>query len=452
MIDRRIIEFRKALKAIARGQFKVSAPADASDEIGKLGADIMRLSQMLESMFETFRTLSEITEKINAGLLLDEVLEQVYVSFRKLIPYNRIGFSILEQNGDLVKARWARSEAPEMKITQGYSSPLKGSSLERIIKTGKPRIINDLEQYRQRHPDSESTRLIIEEGMRSSLTCPVIAMGKPVGFVFFSSMEKNTYRKAHVEVFTQISGQLSMVLEKGRLYQELIEINNLKNKLLGMAAHDLRSPITLFKGYLGLLVEGYIGDVPQNQKEILNTMNRAAETMLALINDLLDVSAIESGNLDLRKKTTNVGAYLADLCSGCELLARKKNIEIALQVADDLPKIPLDRDRIAQVVDNLVSNAIKYSHPNTKVTIKAESKTDGVWITVIDQGQGIPAEEIPKLFSDFGKTSVRPTDGERSTGLGLAIVKRIVQAHGGKVGVKSQVGKGSAFRFMLPCR
>ena len=106
-----------------------------------------------------------------------------------------------------------------------------------IIDTGKPRILNDLEEYLSEHPDSESTHLIVEEGMRSSLTCPLIALGKPLGFIFFSSMQKNTYRDIHVELFLQIAAQLGLIAEKGKLYENSVELNVLKNKFLGILVY-----------------------------------------------------------------------------------------------------------------------------------------------------------------------------------------------------------------------
>ena len=230
MVDPRITRYRDAALAMKQGRFIVDVPVGQEDEVGQLGKALGELGRVLEAQFEQIQALARITERVNAGLILDEVLSYVFESFRPLIPYERIGFSLLEDHGRIVRARWARSDAPEMKITAGYSQPIAGSSLQQIIQTGRPRILNDLVAYLQEHPNSESTQLIIEEGMRSSLTCPLIALGKPVGFMFFSSVQPNTYRNAHVELFLQIAGQLATIVEKSRLYQELVELNQLKDR------------------------------------------------------------------------------------------------------------------------------------------------------------------------------------------------------------------------------
>jgi diguanylate cyclase (GGDEF)-like protein len=222
--DNRVSLYREAAKALRQGQFDISIPIGASDEVSELGEELRALAAALKSQSEQSSMLAKITERVNEGLLIDEVLDHVYENFFSLIPYDRIGLALLEEGNAVVRAYWARSEATEIKLPLGYSAGLVGSSLESIIQTGRPRILNDLEGYLERHSESDSTRRIVDEGMRSSLTCPLIVKGQPVGFLFFSSMKTNTYEEAHQELFLRIAGQLSMTLEKGRIYKELLDI------------------------------------------------------------------------------------------------------------------------------------------------------------------------------------------------------------------------------------
>ena len=231
---------------------------------------------------------------------------------------------------------------------------------------------------------------------------------------------------------------------------QLEELNELKNKFLGIAAHDLRNPIDIFRGYLTILLKGTVGKMSQPQEDILKNMNRVNDNMLNLINDLLDVNTIESGKLELKKEKVDLNQYLQQIYEENALLAKAKSMSLKLNLELSLIEISLDRNRIGQVVNNLINNAIKYSYPETEIILSAKRKDNEVVISVTDQGQGIPTEERSKLFSDFGKTSVRPTAGEKSTGLGLAIVKRMVEAHKGRIWVESEVGKGSTFYFSLP--
>jgi diguanylate cyclase (GGDEF)-like protein len=242
MADPRILQYREALVAMRTGSYEIDIPLGPDDEVAELGRELKDLSSSLKRRLGETEKLSKITEKVNAGLVLDEVLNFVYDSFRSLIPYDRIGLALIERRGKIVRARWARSQALDIKIPQGYWVPLKGSTLANIIDTGEPRILNDLEAYLAEHPNSDSTRRVVEEGMRSSLTCPLIAKGRPTGFIFFSSMERNAYCEDHQDLFRRIAGQLSIIVEKSRLYEQLVHLNKelvvARNALAQQATHD----------------------------------------------------------------------------------------------------------------------------------------------------------------------------------------------------------------------
>ncbi len=225
--DHRIAACRRAAEAMAGGDFHPPLPPASdgpeADELDRLGRALSRLGLELERRLSEATALVRLGETLNAGVFLDEVLDRVFESFRPVIPYDRIGCSMLEDEGRIVRAVWVRSAVSEPRLRVGYRAPLAGSSLARIIETGRPRVINDLERYLHDHPGSDSTRLVLSEGVRSSLTCPLVAMGKRVGFVFFSSHRPDTYTERHVELLALIAGQLSLVVEKGRLYADLLQ-------------------------------------------------------------------------------------------------------------------------------------------------------------------------------------------------------------------------------------
>lgn len=452
--DPRIVEYRDAALAMIGGRFDVELALAGNDEVAELGRALTKLGTTLEGKAEALRQLMRVTAKINSGLILDEILDHLYLSFRDVIPYDRIGFSLLSDDRRSVMAYWARSEAREVYLSKGYSVELATSSLREVMKTARPRIINDLEEYLASHPGSESTRLVYNEGMRSSLTCPLIAMGQPVGFMFFSSMKPGTYRDVHVDVFLQIAGLLSTIVEKGRMYQKLLELDALKNQFLGIAAHDLRNPLAAIKGFSDILISGSLArkDFSAEQLEALYHIRDSSQGMLSMVNDLLDVSAIEAGRLGITWEEVALESFLGSYYASALLMASQKSIDVVLHLPKSLPAIRGDRKRLNQVMDNLVSNAVKFSYSDSVVTIEAKELGEEVEISVTDQGQGIPEKELPMLFTDFGRTSVLPTQGEPSTGLGLAIVKRIVDAHGGRIFVESELGKGTSFRVRLPIR
>jgi signal transduction histidine kinase len=183
-------------------------------------------------------------------------------------------------------------------------------------------------------------------------------------------------------------------------------------------------------------------------------MHNISNSMLALVNDFLDVSTIEAGQLQLKLEPVLPDVFFTNCFETNKLLTKEKSITLKLDLEKELPIADIDSDRINQVISNLITNAIKYSVPYTEIILSVRRvKENEVVVAVSDQGQGIPKDDIHKLFKMFGKARVRPTAGEKSTGLGLAICKYIVEAHGCRIWVESEgMGKGSTFKFTLPLK
>jgi two-component system OmpR family sensor kinase len=231
---------------------------------------------------------------------------------------------------------------------------------------------------------------------------------------------------------------------------ELEHANRLKNQFLGMVAHDLRNPVATILVHSELLREDAGAGLSEEQAGYVSSVQRSSEFMLQMIDDLLDISSIEAGMLRLDRRPSDPHKLLEHTVGLNAGLAQKKHIHVSLQIEGVLPRLSLDEWKIAQVLNNLISNAVKYSQPGTAVEVRAVAEDRGVRISVRDRGPGIPEAERGKLFQPFGRTSVRSTDGERSTGLGLAISRRIVEGHGGRIWLESQAGVGSVFLFTLP--
>lgn len=258
----------------------------------------------------------------------------------------------------------------------------------------------------------------------------------------------------HVDLtqFTQLNNELvNLQRELSKRNEELAALNEQKNRFLGMAAHDLRNPLGAIAGFAKLLNAGVLGSLNEKQHELTEKIQRSSDFMLKLVNELLDVSKIEAGKLELNIEPIEILELLRQTICLHEYHADAKQIELRIDAVSTLPdRVWLDPDKIEQVISNLVSNAIKYSPSSTQILIRVQTKACDLLIEVIDQGQGIPAEEQETLFQPFQKTSVKSTAGEKSTGLGLAIVQRIVQGHGGGINVSSQPGQGSCFCVRLP--
>jgi len=463
--DERIANYIQAAEELKRGNFGISIPASPADDVGRLGQALQELARTLELRYRELQNLNRLTSHINSGLLLEEILLQVYNDFRDFIPYDRVGFALLEDEGRTLRSHWAKTEYPAIYLGQDYSGEMAESSLQKILNSGKPRILNDLEKYFIQKPQSDSTRLILKEGIQSSLTCPLIANSVPVGFIFFSSLEKNTYVDQHIEIYQQIAGQLSVIVEKGRLvselaqqkekveqqYQEVRRLMETQNSFMGIAAHDLRSPIASIQSVTDLLMTAEIKLQPDEKSEFLNDIRVQTRHMLGLLNDLLDVTRIEAGKLDLILISREMSHLLEETVRRNARLAAKKSTRVILEPVPP-GTVLADPTRIRQVLDNLISNAVKYSPRASLVRVRALQEEKCWRVEIEDQGPGITDHDRKRIFQDFARLSARPTDGEKSTGLGLSISRRVIAAHGGEIGVDSpsKSGEGATFWFTLP--
>jgi signal transduction histidine kinase len=231
-----------------------------------------------------------------------------------------------------------------------------------------------------------------------------------------------------------------------------LEITNQeKNDYVGMAAHDLRSPINSIYSYTDLLLDAKNTNLSEKQVSHINKIRTLSSKMITLLTETLDYTKIESGTVELHIQPFDYLATINEIVDEMHAFAKKKNITIEFDIQERKIALNFDRNRIEQVFINLISNAIKYSKPNTKVIIRVRKADNYVITDIIDQGIGIKEKEIEHIFKPFVKTSSLPTAGEDSVGLGLAIVKKLVEAHNGKIYVTSKPNVGSTFSFALPC-
>jgi two-component system sensor histidine kinase/response regulator len=236
-----------------------------------------------------------------------------------------------------------------------------------------------------------------------------------------------------------------------RLRLELLNQDDMaKNRLLCMAAHDLRNPLVSIRALAHLLRTGTGGEVSATQRDLLDTVYDASQSMLDLVSELLDVSVLEAGELKLTLAPTSLALLVAASVRLNNATAAEKGSSIVWQPGPLPPALALDEPKIRQVLNNLLGNAIKFSPPGSTITVESELTAKHCSIAIRDQGPGIPESERTRLFKDFSRTSVKPTGGESSTGLGLSICYKIMQAHAGSIRADNAPGGGARFRIIFP--
>lgn len=272
----------------------------------------------------------------------------------------------------------------------------------------------------------------------------------PEGVLAVASLDFQEQQKLRADVLGLNRELSNLTRQLHQANAELRELNQLKNQFLGMAAHDLRKPIGLIMTYGEFVLDEAGTQLSDQHRGFLRTCLTAATGMKQLIDDFLDIAVIESGKLRLDLVSLSAREILIGAEPVARLVAGKKQVMLLVESSADAQKLPVDAAKLQQVLLNLIANAVEHSAPGQRVWLSSRWENQHLVFAVRDEGPGIAPEEQARLFTAFGRVSTRKTAQERSTGLGLAIARRVVEAHGGQIGVESAPGHGATFFFSVP--
>lgn len=433
-----IVLLRKAIMKFSEN-VKFIKTEDISEEDRKLSS-------------EEKSALDAINEKVAAGQTLENMLDFLFEKTASFNPCDRISLAFLEENGARAVSYLTKASYSPLALKKGFWQDMAGSSLETALKEASPRIINDLEEYQKTRPDSPSCKLLLKEGVRSNMTCPLIIDGRKIGFMFRSSRQKNVYTAHHVFLHLSIAERLSQAIEKAYRIEQLEAANKSYLEMLGFVSHELKSPLASITMDATLLTEGYLDKLTGKQEEKVKQIISKSEYLMSLIKDYLDLARIEGGSMKLQiTKNVNLCEMAANISySLLDNLFKEKDIDFACDPPPEEIEAECDYDMIKIVLVNLLSNAVKYGKESGKIRLKMRKRQDFIFVSVWNEGPGFPQKEKSNLFKKFSRLKTPELMKQKGTGVGLYTVWRIIKLHGGHVDASSEEGKWAEFSFTLP--
>jgi signal transduction histidine kinase len=289
----------------------------------------------------------------------------------------------------------------------------------------------------------ESTDTTIDEGDEELITILVNQLGQALEN---ARLFEKTWR-AHQELEQKVDERTR---ELTSAVDEIKKVSKRKSDFISAVSHELRTPLTSIKGYASILLTGKLGDIPQDVRERLDKINRHSDELVHLVNDLLDISRIESGRVTMKQETQEIRyivGYAFDLLSG---QIKEKQLRFSFDIPDNANSVFVDHSQIERVFINLISNAIKFTPAQGTIIIRSYKMDKEIQVDIADTGCGIPEKDREAIFEEFYRVDNAINETVKGTGLGLTLVKRIIEAHNGKIWVKSKEGSGSTFSFTLP--
>jgi len=400
-----------------------------------------------EKMQELLKELSQDITRLDVDSLLKKLTERVREALRV----------------DVSDVRVPEGKAWRVIGVSGIESGqirLEGTGTARgrsrwIIENCKPLMIPDIRQS----TGFTGGETLLQTGIRGYLGVPLLSRGGDVmGILRALTYEPRTFTQAEVDLLQQLANGAAIALENAWLLEqtkkqalELEEANKAQADFAAMIAHDLRSPLTAVMSAAAFLQDGLVGPINEEQWKWLAKIEAQSRNLVGLVNNFLDLSKLEAGHIDLVKEETDLKGLIQNSLDNYLILAGEKKISLRSHADTGIDRIQADPRRLEQVFANLLSNALKFTSESGTIEVgMSQEGASEVKVWVKDNGVGISADEIGGLFEKYRQTTSGKTAEQKGTGLGLVICKMIVEAHGGKIWVESEEGKGSTFTFTLP--
>ena len=428
------------------------------DRIRQRTLELEERGVALEHSLEDVRAMGEVSRTIGSSLDLGEVLNTISTHALRLAGADACGIFELDAAREHLVIVWSMGlDEKLLKNLEGTRAPgearANGDPIVRVLATGQPLQIPDL-AAEARLPGQEE---YLRAGLRALLALPMGSAGASHIMVVYRR-EPGRLDERAVELLSTLANQSRVAIDNARLFKELDDksrqleaASRHKSDFLANVSHELRTPMNAILGFNELILDQAYGPISQDMRRPLTDIQQSGKHLLRVINDVLDLSKIEAGRMQLVLGEYAVADTVAAVRASLASLAMEKGLEFVTSVSEDLPLAYGDSKRIVQCLTNLAGNALKFTQKG-RVEIGAESVNGELRFRVSDTGIGIPGERIGGLFAEFQQADATISRDFGGTGLGLSITKRFVEMHGGRVWAESEVGQGSTFFFTIPLR
>ena len=409
------------------------------------------LAESLEQQTATSETLKTISR---SSFDLNRVLQELVKSAVKLGRADAGGLYLKQSSGAYHLVAAYSADAGLLKFLETHTREIHGrpnTATGRAVTSGQPAQIEDV--------GAESGYPWPGAGFTTAFAVPILRDGLPIGTIFASKVLKEPFTQKQADLITTFADQAGIAIENVRLFNEIREkgrqlelANRHKSEFLANVSHELRTPLNAIIGFSEVLLERMGGAINEKQEEYLNDIHSSGRHLLALINDILNLSKIEAGREELDLSDFDLKSALENALTQIRERAQKHDIALKLVVNPPVGSIRADQRKVKQIMLNLLSNAVKFTPDHGRITVTAAHTDSRIEIAVADTGVGIAADHLGVIFDEFRQVGASHPGKAEGTGLGLALTRRFVELHGGTICVRSEVGRGSTFSFTLPER